>query len=245
MKGNSKGLAVTLAASALALAACSGAAGSGSGTSPHVASLPTNTGGSGTASGQPTAGPVGNPRGNPAHLLVEWTSCIRRHGDPNQVDPTIDSSKDIDISMDNVPKALEDEVHGSTGPCSDYLLAAENRLRGGQPAPTDNLAQDVKFADCMRANGEPNWPDSSPDGETNFNGTGINPDSPALQATIKVCDKKVGLPYIAPGSGVAGDVVVTGCTAPPGVQCPKFPPGDNGHPPTEVPSSNAAPGGNG
>jgi hypothetical protein len=252
MKGNCKGLAVLVApalalALAVALAACSGAAGGGSGGSRPVASLPTTAGGSGGSggSGKASSQPAGNPRGNPAQLLVEWTSCIRRQGDPNQVDPTIDSSKDIEISMVNVPKALEDEVHSSAGPCSNYLLAAEIKLRGGQAPPTDNPAQDVKFADCMRANGEPNWPDSSSNGETSLNGTGINPDSPAVRTTIKLCDKKTGIPYIAPGSEVPGVVVVTDCNAPAGMQCPKHPPVAGGGGPAEVPSPNSASGGNG
>lgn len=224
MKGNHAGLAVLVVAAALVLAACSGSAPS----SPHVASLPTNTSSSdGTGNSSGSSSPA-QPTGNPTRLLDEWAACIRRHGDPSQADPTIDSNKDIQISMTNVPKTLADEVHGSTGPCSGYLLAAEKALRGGQPPPADNPAQDVKFADCMRANGVPNWPDPSSDGETNFNGTGVDPNSAAVQDVQKLCDKKIGLPYYAPGTEVPGVVVVTGCYAPPGVQCPKNPPGSAG-----------------
>jgi hypothetical protein len=28
-------------------------------------------------------------KGNPTRLVDEWATCMRSHGDPNQVDPTI------------------------------------------------------------------------------------------------------------------------------------------------------------
>jgi hypothetical protein len=229
-------LAVLLAVTALALAACSGGP-----SSPQVASLGQRSGGGGSGSGSSAAA---LPKGNPTQLLDEWAACIRSHGDPNQADPTIDANKDIQIFMVNVPKALENEVHGSTGPCSNYLLAAEIALRGGQPAPADNPAQDVRFADCMRANGVPNWPDPSANGETDFNGTGVDPNSPAVQNATKLCDQKTGMPYEAPGAEVPGVVVVTGCTAPPGMHCPSRPPsGGGGMQP--VPSGDGGSAGNG
>ena len=85
-----------------------------------------------SATGTPT---TTQPIGNPTLLLDEWAACIRSHGDPNQVDPTIDANKDIEITMRNVSPTLSSAVHGSTGPCSNYLLSAEAALRGGQAAP--------------------------------------------------------------------------------------------------------------
>jgi hypothetical protein len=229
-------LAVLLAATALALAACSGGP-----SSPQVASLGKSSGG-GSSSGSSAAA---LPKGSPTRLLDEWAACIRSHGDPNQADPTIDANRDIQIFMVNVPKALENEVHGSTGPCSNYLLAAEIALRGGQPAPADNPAQDVRFAECMRANGVPDWPDPSANGETDFNGTGVDPNSPAVQNATKLCDKKTGIPYEAPGAETPGVVVVTDCSAPPGMQCPSRPPPYGSGGLRTVPSGNGGSGGNG
>jgi hypothetical protein len=37
------------------------------------------------------------PSKEPTVPLVEWASCMRRHGDPNQADPTITANKLIDI----------------------------------------------------------------------------------------------------------------------------------------------------
>lgn len=210
----------------ISLAACSG-----SSSSPQVASLGQGQGHGGTSSANSSGsdggggGSATTGSGNPTQLLDEWAACIRQHGDPSQSDPTIDADKDIEISMTNVPKALEDEIHGSSGPCSNYLVAASLALNGGHPQPTDNPVQDEKWAQCMRASGFPNWPDSV-DGETNFRGTGIDPNSPAVQNATNACDKKVGLPDYGNGNGPGGVVQVTDCSAPAGMQCPK--PGANG-----------------
>ena len=39
------------------------------------------------------------PKGNPTQLLDEWATCMRSHGDPDQVDPTIDANKVIHITF--------------------------------------------------------------------------------------------------------------------------------------------------
>lgn len=127
-------LAVFVAGAALALTACAGAA-----ASPQVVSLG-KTGAAGTSA-------AAQPTGNPTKLLDEWAVCMRSHGDPNQTDPTIDSSNDIEITMTNVSESMARAVHGSTGPCSNYLVAASIALNGGKPLPKDSAAQDAKFAD--------------------------------------------------------------------------------------------------
>jgi hypothetical protein len=213
-----KGLLAIVAGAALLTAGCSTAS-----SSPRVASLG-NSNGSGNSSGN-AAGAASN--GNATQLLDEWATCIRGHGDPSQSDPTIDNNSDIQITMTGVSDTLANEVHGSAGPCGNYLVAASKALGGGQPQPTDNPAQDVKFTDCMRASGFPNYPDPGANDTTSFQGTGIDPDSPAVQNATKTCDKKVGDPYYPPGYEVPGVVIVTNCTPPPGKQCPTGGPGAN------------------
>lgn len=231
------GLAVLVAAAAIGLAACSG----GGSSAPHVASLGSSDGsGSTDPGGSSTTAPSS---GNPTQLLDQWAACIRGHGDPSQVDPTIDSNKDIDINMTNVSTTLSNEVHGSTGPCSNYLLAAENALRGGQPPPqAPSLAVQLKYAECMRASGVPKYPD--PNGSSrgpSFIALGIDTNSPVFQNADKLCSKKVGMPYYAPGYEVPGVVIVSSCNAPPGVKCPSGgpPPGGGGNRPRPAPSGNA------
>jgi hypothetical protein len=238
-------LVVLAAAATILLAACGGGSdplqiaslgtsttlGTSSATSGGQDSTATTAGKDGSATtgskGSPT---TGDSNGNATAMLIEWTTCIRSHGDPNQVDPTIDSNKDINITMVNVSEAMASEVHGSTGPCSNYLVAAANVLRAGQPAPTaPDAAQAAKYVDCMRANGVPNYPNPSPDGKTDFYTAGVNPDSPIFEKADKLCSKKSGIPYYAPGAEAPGVVKVTSCNG----GCPNGgrPPGSNGAPP--------------
>ncbi|MGH3395898.1 MAG: hypothetical protein ACRDPO_14545 [Streptosporangiaceae bacterium] len=214
----SGGLAALIAASAMGLAACSGHGAS----SPHVASL-----GNSSTRGPSPVSIRGHGRGrtatrlstgNPTRLLDQWAACMRRHGDPGQTDPTIDANKVIHIAMPaNVPPELSSEAHGSTGPCSNDELAAESALRGGHPAPTGpSQVALAKYAECMRANGVPNYPDST-GSTTNFQGTGVDPNSPIAQKANDVCARKTGMPaaYIT-GDGVPGEVMVRGAQLPNG-----------------------------
>jgi hypothetical protein len=193
------------AAGAIGLTACGG----GSPDRAPVASLGTST---------PTDGDHGiasaatAPKGNSAtQLMDEWASCMRANGDPNQTDPTIDQYGVINITIpDGVSDTLSSEIHGSTGACSQYELAAENNLRAANPvAPPPTQAQLVQYTDCMRTHGVANYPDPGPNGRTDFKGTGVDPDSPAAVNANKICGKQINAPawWIA-GTGPPGDVSV-------------------------------------
>jgi len=201
-------LAALLAAAALGLAACGG----GSPDAPHVASVGTTTttaGGGGQANKSTTTAPKG---GNATQLMDEWAACMRSNGDPNQTDPTIDQYGVINITMpDEVSQEISSQAHGTTGPCSQYELEAENVLRAANPAaPPPTQAQLVQYVDCMRTHRVPDYPNSGPDGRTDFNGTGVDPNSPAVENANKICGKQINAPawWIA-GTGPPGDVVVT------------------------------------
>jgi hypothetical protein len=47
----------------------------------------------------------------------------------------------------------------------------------------------LEFAECMRANGVPDFPDPSPGGGLLFNTAGINPTAPAVRAARAKCQK--------------------------------------------------------
>jgi len=199
------GLAVLAATVAFGLAACGGG-----GSSPHVASVRTST----TAeSSHGSVSTTTTPNGsNATQLMDEWAACMRANGDPDQTDPTIDQYGVINITLpDGVSPALSSQVHGTTGPCSQYELDAENVLRATNPvAPPPTQAQLVQYVDCMRTHGVPNYPNSGPNGETNFRAAGVDPNSPAFETANRVCGKQINAPawWIA-GTGPPGDVVVT------------------------------------
>jgi hypothetical protein len=173
------GLAILVAGVAIGLAACSGSS------SPHVASLGKN---SGEGSVSTTTVPVRSP----TQLLDEWAACMRTHGDPNQVDPTVDTTKVIQITLG---AGYAGGMRGDSGACGSYLSAAQTALGGGTPPASSDGATALKFAHCMRANGVPGYPD--PTGNTNQTihaapGSDLNPANPAFQAASTLCTKKTG-----------------------------------------------------
>ena len=192
------GLVVLIAVAAIGLAACGGPA-----DSPHVAGLG-RSGGSGGGASTTTVASTGNP----TQLLDEWAACMRAHGDPNQADPTIDANKVIHITWDPaIPggyNGTQKGGQGNVGPgqyCRNYLNEAQSALRGGQAQQGPSQAQLVKLAQCMRANGIPDFPDPV-NGTLSFNlgaSGDLNPNNPTFQAASKLCSKKTGATL--PGAG--------------------------------------------
>jgi hypothetical protein len=171
------GLVVLVAGAAIGLAACSGPS------SPHVASLGKN---SGDGSGSSTTMPARSP----TQLLDEWATCMRSHGDPDQVDPTVDATKVIQITL-----GWAGGLRGQDGACGSYLSAAETALGGGVPPASSDEAAALQFAQCMRANGVPTYPDPTTGNNQTVHassGSDLNPANPTFQAASTLCTKKTG-----------------------------------------------------
>ena len=203
------GLAVGVLAAA-GLAACGG------GSSPHVASL----GNSGTTTPGST---TTLPKGNPTQLLDEWANCMRAQGMTGLADPTIDANGVIHINM---PASTAASASGKvafgggsqSGPCGAYLTAASTALRGGRPLQKPDPAKLEKYAECMRANGVPDFPDPSGGGLSIQvrPGSDLNPNSPVFQNASKLCAKKTGVPGLGGATPQRGAIQVSGGNGPPG-----------------------------
>jgi hypothetical protein len=176
-------LAILVAAAALALVACGGPS------TPRVASLGTT----GSHSGATTTTVL---TGNATQLLDEWAACMRSHGDPNQVDPTVDANKVIQLTL---PAGFTDGLgallNGGGGhSCASFMTAAQSALRGGEPPQTPSLATAEKFAQCMRANGVPDYADPT-GGQSVVHataGSDLDPANPIFQAASTLCANKTG-----------------------------------------------------
>jgi hypothetical protein len=185
------------------MAACSGPS------TPKVATLPTSAA-SPTATAGHDATPKSHSASDPTRLVDEWATCERRHGDPDQADPTIDAYGVINIVT---PQAgiISGGSEQATGTCSTYLARAQNELRAANPvAPAPNQVELIKYVNCMRANGVPNYPYPNGD-KTTFIGTGVDPQSPEVERVNNECGTKLHLPaWWINGSGPPGDISVTG-----------------------------------
>jgi hypothetical protein len=200
--------ALTLAAVALLFAACGAASG------PGVASIkgsssPTTTLGvsGGNSGGPPTAAQLA--------LQEEFVSCMKRHGVPDMPEPlssggfdrsALSEAAGIPSSASGSPaspqKLAQNEVGGGArleslaSPQFKAALQACNSVAvdaGFILVPTaaqrqQQLAQKLKFAQCMRTHGVPNYPDPNNQGGITIGGRdGIDPNSPQFQAAQKAC----------------------------------------------------------
>lgn len=224
-------LLLAAAAAALGLAAC------GSSGSPQVVSLGTTTGTTvnSTTTSESGGSTTSASRGaSPTKLVDQWASCMRRHGDPNQADPVIDAHGVINILVPPAtgggPPVVTGGPETATGTCSQYLAAAQQALRAANPvAPPPSQAELRQYIACMRANGVPNYPDTTGE-KVNFNGTGIDPNSPAFLHANDVCGKQIHAPaYWINGWGPPGDISVKSFVG--------------SHPPAPTGSNGAGPGG--
>ena len=205
----SGGLAVLVAAAAVALVAFSA-------TSPsHAASLAKHGRSAGNRRGAASHPSRASSRTERAANdatgpLEQWAACERANGDPDQADPTVEHQVIyIAVPIGALPNF---DPNNASAACGQYLAAARTTVAGGQPATHpgadgspapgwgDNALY-VQYANCMRANGYPAFPYPSgiePDGNqsTNFNGTGIDPNSPAFLNghANQVCGTQIGAP---------------------------------------------------
>lgn len=215
------GLVVLAASAAIALAACGGSSGG-----PHVASLAASSGNPSPSisvvkriSAKPVATSPRSKR-DPTALLDEWATCMRSHGDPNQATPTVDANKVIHVSWNvATPGGIygtNKGGQGNAGPgqyCRTYVDEAQTDLQGDELRQPPSQVQLVRFSQCMRANGVPDFPDPS-NGGLSINraaGGDLNPNNPVFQNASRLCAKKIGVPGFATGgSPRPGSIVFNG-----------------------------------
>jgi hypothetical protein len=168
---------VALIAVSLGLAAC----GDGSG-SPGVASIGTTT----TTTAQ--SGSQGASNATNYADGVAYAACMRNHGVPNMPDP---NSQGNFITI----KGVLNGVRGIDPNSPQYVSANKACVHllpnGGQMTPAEEqqvLAQALKYSECIRSHGEPNFPDPEGRGGAISQSLGrINANSPQFQAAQKAC----------------------------------------------------------
>jgi hypothetical protein len=186
------------------------AAGCGGSKPPSVANIGTTT----TTTSKSGSGT--SPTGSPSALLSEWAACMRRHGDPSQTDPTISSDKVIQITL---PSGYDQGFGGGkkgSDPCGAYLRAASSALAGGTRPEKPSPSALLRFSECMRANGIPDFPDPSGGGLSLRLGGDLDPRNPAFKRAQKLCGKQAGVSGpIGGGPPQPGMIRVVSAGAPP------------------------------
>ncbi|WP_162606014.1 hypothetical protein [Jiangella aurantiaca] len=132
-------------------------------------SAPPTTGG-----GEPGTHAGTEPSAEPGPLA--FTECMRDHGiDMADPDPTTGRPQ------------VGDGVDSDSPAYQEAMDACADLLPGGALAEPDSaeLEQYQAFAECMRDNGLPEFPDPQPGGEGLFEG--IDRTSPAFQGALEAC----------------------------------------------------------
>jgi hypothetical protein len=133
----------------------------------------------------------------------EVANCVRTNGVPNFPDPYVEDGQlklpeEVEQQLEaEYPQDVLDRAVEACQPIMDRL--PESAIRGddgggeeaGDPAPP--TAEDVdalrKFAQCMRDNGVPDWPDPKADGSFPLAGSPIEAEgkSPRIVAGFEAC----------------------------------------------------------
>jgi hypothetical protein len=124
-----------------------------------------------------------NPNAAPADI-TSMVACFRAHGMPDWPDPNYDP-RDGRWHLDGPPLKA-----GTRQACASVLP----HVTPASPVPSAQFHDLLQYAQCMRANGVPGWPDPTVDGVFVTN---LDPKTdPAVQAAEPACQK-----YLASSGG--------------------------------------------
>lgn len=143
----------------------------GCGNEPSSPTVPRLSGGTGASAGAGTGSRNGqNPnavggdssaaRRAKLHAAAE---CIRKHGAPNYQDPVLTTDGFVytdDVSLRSLEQTQLTAVDTA---CGDLIRAANFAMRDQGPPPPKVIQAGVRSAQCLRANGLPDYPDPTAD----------------------------------------------------------------------------------
>lgn len=152
----------------------------------------------GGQTGQNQADPSA-PSDNPDERGRQFVQCMRDQGidvpDPEPGDRTGKTA--LRFESGNVDKA---KLGPAMEVCGNYMPG------GGEPVKftPEQIEEQRQFAQCMRDNGVPQWPDPDPE-NGGFKGSGnaeqLSKDDPAIRAALEKCRSHITPPSRGPGQG--------------------------------------------
>jgi hypothetical protein len=143
--------------------------------------------GCGEGSGSPSkgGGSMSITQKQKVSSYVTYAACLNKHG--------------VEVQVARTGGLVWDAAPGVPGPRSPQALDAERDCKalvptGWNQAPsaaqiTENLTLMLRYAECIRAHGVPNFPDPTSQGLRIGASSGINVNSPAFRAAEKRCQK--------------------------------------------------------
>jgi hypothetical protein len=123
---------------------------------------------------------------NPAEAALIYAQCIRANGYPEWPDP--DAEGRIMLRRDQGMSFNDPRMRAAQEACQ--ALRPPGMGGGVASDPAERMEALLAFAECMRENGVPDWPDPNPDsGGMVVMGaeSGIDPSAPGFQAAMRAC----------------------------------------------------------
>ncbi|MCO6009022.1 hypothetical protein NE236_29015 [Actinoallomurus purpureus] len=145
--------------------------GDSGGTSSAASSAPAGSGGGGAGAA-----------GGGSTKAVKYAECMRKNGVPEFPDPAPDGRVMLTGKKGSGLDPESPQFKAAQQACKAF--APQGAVGGGRPDPAM-----LKFSQCMRKNGVPNFPDPSGGKLLMKQGSGIDPNSPQFQAAQKTCQK--------------------------------------------------------
>ncbi len=150
------------------------------------------------------SGPAGSAGASPTamsndQILAigrEAAQCMRQHGIPDFPDPVVDQHGQVQLPDNAAGEHAKQEMNNNPDAqraCEPILDRLPPNARGASRGPgqfsQEDLANLLKFAQCLRQNGIPEWPDPKADGSFPIVGTPLETEgkSARLRAATQAC----------------------------------------------------------
>jgi hypothetical protein len=150
-----------------------------------IALLTTACAGGSTSAGDPGSGATAasSAATSPGQRALAYSQCMRSHGVPNYPDPVISGnsiSMNVSLSSLGVSQSV---LQSAQNDCAK--LAPQNYVPPGFNQ-AKNTAEGIKWAQCIRTHGVPDFPDPGSDGTFDVP-AGVNTSGSAFQAAQHAC----------------------------------------------------------
>ena len=145
----------------------------------------------GTGGGGAAAAPGGGGGGSDSSKLVQYSQCMRKNGVPTFPDP-VNGRLQLQVTKGGPLDPSNPQFQSAQKACKS--LEPAGLYSGGNQSSSQQEAA-LKFVQCMRKNGVPNFPDPQ-DGRF-LVGNGVDPNSPQFQKAMQTCRQ------LLPGGGAA------------------------------------------
>jgi hypothetical protein len=136
--------------------------------------------------------PAASGRAGAIQLIHAAAQCLRDHGIPTFPDPVLESNGQLQMDdqlLNSLPASVTQTAEQA---CTARIEAAQQAAEAERPPETpQELAQDTRFAQCMRQHGWPNFPDPNALGQYISSTPGALPSS-KRDPSIQACSRQVG-----------------------------------------------------